>query len=332
MLYFFKKRKNREFHVIKIGVWVYTIDEVIIEEGTMNNFENHSILNSLFEGIYIVDKHRKIIFWSKGAERITGFTDHETVGKFSHDNILNHIDIHGRQLCFEGFDLSQPMIDGQPREVDLYIQHKMGYMIPVKMKIIPWIIGGKVEGTIEMFIESHESIHTIKRIGSISNKLLRDKLTGLPNKKRFEHFLVEKMNDYRNLDVPFGLILADIDNFEGINDTYGRESGDELLRLLSDTFRNSIKLADMIGRWENDAFIFLFSDVSNEAIYLLCEKIRVLSEGSTLRNSAFKDVDFTVSVGGTVIRNEDDINQIVERLYARLKKAKIRGGNNSVVK
>lgn len=298
----------------------------------MTDFESHSMLNALFEGVCIIDKKRKIVFWNEGAERISGFRAKETIGRFSHDNILNHIDVEGRQLCFEGFDLARPATSGETVEANVYIQHKNGHRIPVKMKIIPWIIGGKLEGTIELFIENSESVHAIKRIGAISNKGLRDKLTGLPNKKRFEHFLLEKLNDYRNLEVPFGLIIADVDNFEGINDTYGRDSGDEMLKLLSDTFRNSVKLADMIGRWENDAFVFLFSGVSNEGIYLLCEKIRVLSEGSTLRNSAFKDIDFTVSVGGTLIRADDTLEKIVERLSARLKRAKIRGGNNSVVK
>lgn len=298
----------------------------------MTDFESYSMLNALFEGICVVDNRRKIIFWNKGAERISGFTAEETVGKFSHDNLLNHIDIQGRQLCFEGFELAKPATQGEIVESEVYIQHKKGHRIPVKMKIMPWFVDGRIEGSIEMFIENSESIHAIKRIGSIPNKVLRDKLTGLPNKKRFEHFLLEKMNDYKNFEVPFGLVIADIDNFEGINDTYGRESGDELLKLLSDTFRNSIRLADMIGRWENDAFVFLFSGVSNEGIYILCEKIRVLSEGSTLRNNAFKDIDFTVSVGGTIIRADDTIEVVMDRLSSRLKRAKKRGGNTSVVK
>lgn len=298
----------------------------------MTDFESYSILNALFEGVYVLDKHRKIIFWNKGAERISGFTAEETVGKFSHDNLLNHIDIQGRLLCFEGFELAKPASQGEIIEAEVYIQHKKGHRIPVKIRVMPWIVDGQIEGSIEMFVENNESAHAIKRIGSTMNKTLRDKLTGLPNKKRFEHFLLEKMNDYRNFEVPFGLIIADIDNFEGINDTYGRESGDELLKLLSDTFRNSVRLADMIGRWENDAFVFLFSGVSNEGIYLLCEKIRILSEGSTLRSSAFKDIDFTVSVGGTIIRTDDTVTDVMDRLTARLKRAKKRGGNNSVVK
>lgn len=298
----------------------------------MTDFESYSILNAIFEGVYVLDKHRKIIFWNKGAERISGFTAEETVGKFSHDNLLNHIDIQGRLLCFEGFELAKPASQGEIIEAEVYIQHKKGHRIPVKIRVMPWIVDGQIEGSIEMFVENNESAHAIKRIGSTMNKTLRDKLTGLPNKKRFEHFLLEKMNDYRNFEVPFGLIIADIDNFEGINDTYGRESGDELLKLLSDTFRNSVRLADMIGRWENDAFVFLFSGVSNEGIYLLCEKIRILSEGSTLRSSAFKDIDFTVSVGGTIIRTDDTVTDVMDRLTARLKRAKKRGGNNSVVK
>lgn len=290
------------------------------------------MFDALFEGVYALDKQSRIVFWNKGAERITGFSSNETVGRYCYDNLLNHIDVQGRQLYLGAFSYELTLNEGTVQEGEAYIQHRMGYRIPVKIRIMPWIVNDEIVGIIEMFIENNESKHAIKRIGSISNKLLRDKLTGLPNRSRFEHYVSEKIRDFEKLSIPFGIAIVDIDNFESVNDIYGRDLGDEMLKLLTETFKHSIKLAEMIGRWQNDAFVFVFTDVNTDSLYLLCEKIRVLSEGSVLRTSNVRDVDFSVSVGGAVYRGEDTVDTLIERAGLRLKKAKTRGGNNCVTK
>ena len=290
------------------------------------------LFDALFEGVYVLDKQSRIVFWNKGAERITGFSSDETTGRYCYDNLLNHIDVQGRQLYLGAFSYEKTLSEGVMQEWDAYIQHRSGYRIPVKIRIMPWIVDEEIVGIIEMFMENSESSHAVKRIGSISNKLLRDKLTGLPNRSRFEHFVSEKIRDYDKLSIPFGVAIVDIDNFEGVNDIYGRTLGDEMLKLLAETFKHSIKLADMIGRWQNDEFVFIFTDVNTDSLYLLCEKIRVLSEGSVLRTSIIRDVDFSVSVGGAIYRVEDTVDTLIERAGYRLKKAKTRGGNNCVTK
>lgn len=290
------------------------------------------MFDALFEGVYVLNKQSRIVFWNKGAERITGFSSNETIGRYCYDNLLNHIDVQGRQLYLGAFSYELTLNEGTVQEGEAYIQHHMGYRIPVKIRILPWIVNDEILGIIEMFIENNESSHAIKRIGSISNKLLRDKLTGLPNRSRFEHYVSEKIRDFEKLSIPFGVAIVDIDNFESVNDIYGRNLGDEMLKLLAETFRHSIKLAEMIGRWQNDEFVFVFTDVNTDSLYLLCEKIRVLSEGSALRTSKVRDVDFSVSVGGAVYRGEDTVDTLIERAGSRLKKAKTRGGNNCVTK
>ncbi|MBW2452707.1 MAG: PAS domain S-box protein, partial [Deltaproteobacteria bacterium] len=61
------------------------------------------ILNSLNDGLYVCDLERTILYWSKAAERITGWTSEEVVGHKCSDNILVHIDKDGRELCGEEF-------------------------------------------------------------------------------------------------------------------------------------------------------------------------------------------------------------------------------------
>jgi diguanylate cyclase (GGDEF)-like protein/PAS domain S-box-containing protein len=290
------------------------------------------IFDTLYEGVIMVDMDRKITYWNLGAKRLTGFSSDETIGTMCHDDILNHIDVHGRMLCLDGCPFRQSMIDGKVREMEIYLQHKRGHRIPVRLRTVPIVEEGKIVGSIEMFIESTQVTDRFKRIGAHGNQILVDPLTHLPNRTMIEHFLETKLNDYNKFGIPFGIAIVDLDNFEAINLTYGLSIGDEVLKLLSESFRHCFKSADIIGRWENDAFIFGFANLSKEALTTICDKIRVVSEGTVLRNMPAKDIDFSASVGGTLIRQEEDLENLLERVHAYLKKAKIKGGNSCVVK
>ncbi len=60
------------------------------------------IFDYFYEGVYLVDTERRIMYWNKAAERISGFTSDEVVNHFYYDNILNHVDDCGKQLCHDG--------------------------------------------------------------------------------------------------------------------------------------------------------------------------------------------------------------------------------------
>jgi PAS domain S-box-containing protein len=73
--------------------------DTILEDFNVADSVLMTILNSIFDGIYVVDRGRKIIFWNRGAEEITGFSTEEVMGKRCSDDILNHIDENGVLLC-----------------------------------------------------------------------------------------------------------------------------------------------------------------------------------------------------------------------------------------
>jgi PAS domain-containing protein len=74
-----------------------------------------AMLDSLDDGVYIVDEQRCIRYWSAGAERITGYTAAEALGRSCADKLLQHMDAEGRCLCTEGCPLAAALTDGQPR-------------------------------------------------------------------------------------------------------------------------------------------------------------------------------------------------------------------------
>ncbi|MBE0450307.1 MAG: sensor domain-containing diguanylate cyclase [Clostridia bacterium] len=278
---------------------------------------DYELLNQLYEGVYILDNSGRILFWNNGAERITGFTSAEVVDKFSHDNVLNAIDDKGRQLY-----LSHEEGDAE----HVYVQHKSGYRIPVKFKSLPLTFDDQSIGALEIFTETH------CLCGNQIGKGAMDKITGLASKAYVEHTIINKLNIYRNFGVEFGIMIVDVDNFEAHNQTYGRLACDYVLKILASSFRNVFTGADLIGRWRGDEFVFLFSNGSSKHMKAISEKIRIIAENSALRGELFRDIDVTVSVGGTKVNHEDNLESIIYRVLEQLKTAKSKDGNHTFVK
>ena len=95
------------------------------------------MLDNMDIGVYFVNKARQITFWNKGAEEISGFTKEEVVGKFCHDDILSHVDEKGNKVCIMGCPLKKTAEDGKFREVVVYLHHKEGQRVRIKVKSIP---------------------------------------------------------------------------------------------------------------------------------------------------------------------------------------------------
>ena len=77
-----------------------------------------NIIDNLYDGIYFVDRDRRIIYWNKGAERITGYSAAQVIGRRCQDNLLNHVTANGVPLCQAHCPLAAVMGDGQPREAE----------------------------------------------------------------------------------------------------------------------------------------------------------------------------------------------------------------------
>lgn len=91
------------------------------------------VLDRMEDGVYLIDLDRRIRYWSQGAEQITGFSAEEVVGSSCADDVLCHVDEHGTHLCEEGCPLRAIMQDGQPRGAEVFLHHKAGHRVPVRV-------------------------------------------------------------------------------------------------------------------------------------------------------------------------------------------------------
>ena len=288
------------------------------------------MLDNLYEGVYFVDTERKILYWNKGAERISGYSSDEVVGMHCFDNLLNHVDKQNNSLCLNGCPLFQTIQDGVSREAAVYLRHKKGYRVFVAVRTIPLYHEGTLTGAIEVFINDSEKAEIQNSLNEFRDLALTDTLTVLPNRRYIDSFLVNRLIEFRDLKIPFATAMIDIDNFRVFNNTYGHDVGDQVLQVVAATMRNAVRINDLIGRWGGEEFLAILVGVSEENLFKTIEKVRTLVEKSGLPHQG----DFlkvTVSVGVTMVRETDTAASIVKRADEALYTSKQTGRNRTTV-
>jgi phosphoserine phosphatase RsbU/P len=178
------------------------------------------ILDSLNDGVYVCDTERTIVYWSRSAERITGWTPADVVGRRCMDNILCHIDKDGRRLCGEELcPLRRCMVTDRASisPVIIFGKSKSGGRIPMAVSVAPLHDpSGQVIGGVETFRDFSESYANLERAKQIQTLSLEH---DLPKDSRVSfatfylpHDLIG--GDYfaiRQLDADhYGFIVADV--------------------------------------------------------------------------------------------------------------------------
>ncbi|MBI9101733.1 MAG: sensor domain-containing diguanylate cyclase [Spirochaetales bacterium] len=289
------------------------------------------IIQNLNDGIYFTDTNRTITYWNKAAEKITGFKASEVIGRACSDNILNHVDKEGNQLCLGLCPLAASLCDEKPREADVYLHHRDGHRVHISVRTSTIkdddgiIIGGS-----EIFTDISQQEATMHRIKELEKLALIDPLTNVPNRKYIENEIEKRMKEFQRIKIPFGVIFIDIDNFKNFNDTYGHEVGDDILKFVAQTLSMAARPFDVFGRWGGEEFLGVIPNINKEDLNYLGDRLRVLVENSFILKEDEK-LSVTISMGGTIATTKDSIKSLVKRADDLMYKSKESGKNRMTV-
>ncbi|MBE6612771.1 MAG: diguanylate cyclase [Ruminococcaceae bacterium] len=284
------------------------------------------IINNLRDGIYFVDTERRIRFWNRAAEEITGYTAEEIVGKACHQSGLNHIDEEGRPLCHIGCPLFATIADGKQRQHRVFVRHKSGYRIPVLVNVFPICKENAIVGAVEIFTRDTPTVYEDTLIEKLSNIAMHDTLTGLPNRRYLDSFLHYKMEEYQRFGRHFAVLFADIDNFSRFNNEYGHDVGDAILKNIAASIRRSVRRNDLVGRWGGEEFVGVYAIGGADDLPIIGEKFRKLVESTEIECEKGA-LNVSVSVGITMAVGEDSVETVVERADALMYQSKHCGKN-----
>jgi diguanylate cyclase (GGDEF)-like protein/PAS domain S-box-containing protein len=294
-------------------------------------FNYQDLITNLSDGLYITDVNRKITFWNKAAEKISGFTAEEVTGKTCADNILIHVDDYGNNLCLDMCPLAATIKDCTPRAANVYLHHKDGHRIPVHVKVICLHNQeGKVIGGAELFTDNSDQKLKDIKLKELEELAFLDSLTKVTNRNFINLEIENKFSEMKRYKNKFGILFFDIDHFKNFNDTYGHDLGDLVLKTVANTLKNNMRPFDLIGRWGGEEFIGIIHNVNEETLTTFGERFRFLIEKTTVLHSK-KYLNVTASIGGTIAKENDTIEAIISRADKAMYKSKKNGRNKFTI-
>lgn len=177
---------------------------------------------------------------------------------------------------------------------------------------------------------SRDDIAGLQRdLDEVRRESMLDPLTKIFNRKSFDEGLRRSISEAAETGEPLSLLLLDIDNFKNFNDTYGHQTGDQVLRLVAMTLKSNIKGKDLAARYGGEEFIAILPSTDLEGAIILADNIRKAIQAKELlkRSTNEKLGRITASFGVAAFRPNETMNTFIERTDRCLYAAKHAGRN-----
>ncbi len=177
----------------------------------------------------------------------------------------------------------------------------------------------------EQVLEMRQSLDTIRY------ESLTDDLTTLANRKHFDRSLEEAMEEAEESGEPLSLLMTDIDHFKKFNDTFGHQTGDQVLRLVAVAVKQNVKGQDIPCRYGGEEFGVILPHTNLKQAIAVAENIRkaVMAKELIKRSTGENLGRITISIGCSTFSKGDTVQDLIERADQCLYAAK-RGGRNLV--
>ena len=286
------------------------------------------ILDAISDGVYVTGADRTIVYWSAGAERITGYSPDDVVGHRCDDDILVHTDLTGSRLCVSGCPLQDCIDTGAEHAIsEVFLKRKDGERLAVYVKTTVLEIEGRRYG-VEIFgeLESVAGKELAGRIQERSDSAVSDALTGLFNRRYLDAALAQQFAMFRRLGRRYGVIQMDIDTLKEINDRLGHAAGDEAIRFVAGILAHNAREMDVTSRFGGDEFVIICGLATPDDLTVYGRRLVRLVHDSSFALVQGTGLRVTVSAGGSLVAADDpDERAALARADAAMYTAKHRG-------
>jgi diguanylate cyclase (GGDEF)-like protein/PAS domain S-box-containing protein len=284
------------------------------------------IIETIPDGLYIVDANKRVAYWNHAAERISGFTAAEVLGQNCSDNLLCHVDEGGTTLCHQNCPFTDAAHNGHFKG-EVFLRHKDGHRVPVSIHVTTLHDDqGRVSGEVMIFNDISSKATIDLRLKELETLALLDKLTHLANRHYLERELESHLEELSRYGVAFGVIFMDIDNFKAVNDTYGHDVGDRVLQFVARTLQANSRPFDLYGRWGGEEFVGLARSVEMTDLKQIGQRLRRLVEKSFLMVEGQR-LHVTISLGATLACEKDTLASLMQRADMLMYRSKREGRN-----
>lgn len=153
-----------------------------------------------------------------------------------------------------------------------------------------------------------------------------DELTSLSNRRDMNECLSKEFYRHQRSNSYFSIILIDVDHFKKVNDNYGHDAGDAVLKEFSTLLKALSRQIDIVSRWGGEEFLMLLPDTSLIQALTLAERLRSSVAQHTFKYKS-ETIPITISAGVCAVNQHENINQILKQADINLYEAKVKGRN-----
>ncbi|WP_291332039.1 diguanylate cyclase [Desulfovibrio sp.] len=268
-------------------------------------------MRSLIVAAYTIRKNG--LFNLKIAGQLPMYINHLRIGVKKGDGVL-------RNILDKGVQSITPQEKG--RVVNQHVTINVQTMVDPR-----WLfMGGGLAVTIAA-LWGYWTYRLRKLNAALLHLSNTDSLTGLANRQKLSACMAETMIRSYQHDLPFSVMLFDLDNFKRVNDTFGHLAGDAVLQALNSIASNALRPQDTPGRWGGEEFLVLLPETAAGEATTLAE---ILRKG--VGEYEFSDgLHCTISIGVAQMRSDDTPDTLIHRADTALYRAKKEGKNRVVL-
>jgi diguanylate cyclase (GGDEF)-like protein/PAS domain S-box-containing protein len=285
-----------------------------------------AVLDKLQTGVYIVDRNRRIRFWNEGAEQITGYLRQDVVGRFLRDHLLTSDAV--KDVDSEPDDpINLVFRDGKPSTIDVSILHKDGYRVPIVLRTNPIRNShGAVVGAAESFEKNRSASDWTRRQAGFADFGCLDAMTGVAAQSFMETQLRENLTIFAEHNIPFGILLVQIDHMDQFRASRGPGVVSTILRVIAQSVENCLRPSDLVGCWGVNQFIAILLECRESEVARVGERVRKIIGQAEIEWWGDR-FSVTSPVGGAGCRAGDNAELLIARAAASLQESIEKGGN-----
>jgi diguanylate cyclase (GGDEF)-like protein len=287
------------------------------------------LLDNMRDAVIFVDSSLRILGWNTGAERMTGLASSSVFQRAFKPGLIHMRTEEGRILRDDECPVLTAIGTGEMRIRRLVIRGRAEQDLSIEAQVIPVSDSdGTLFGAALLLHDVSPEMSLEARCQSLHEAATKDPLTRVANRAEFNRVHQMFVMAHLERQLPCSLIIADIDHFKKVNDTYGHQAGDEVLKAFAALLRTSCRPGDLVARYGGEEFVILCADCDNSVASRRAEVVR--KSLSQLQHPALNGNAATASFGVTEIQAGDTPETMLKRADRALYEAKETGRNRVV--
>ncbi|MBI3840271.1 MAG: diguanylate cyclase [Planctomycetia bacterium] len=284
------------------------------------------LLDSMYDAVIFVDRNMQVILWNRGAERLTGISAASVCRRAWSPALIGMRDASIGALDKLECPINYSVTTGVQSLRRLLVANRNNRPVAVDVHTVP-VVGpdGITYGAAMLLHDASGEASLEERCQNLHEKATKDPLTQVANRAEFDRTHQLFIGAHQERQLPCSMIMCDIDHFKSVNDTYGHQAGDEVLKSFGQLLRSECRSGDLVARYGGEEFIVLCADCNNAAATRRAEQLR--KSMSELPQPALNGEIVTASFGVTEIQPGDSPESMLRRADRAMFEAKQLGRN-----